>query len=353
MKQTKEGRLVYADLLRAAALIAVIALHVCGNNWQGLEVKSADWQVLNVADSLTRWCVPVFVMLSGMFFLDPDKPVTYRSIFKKSLPRLATAFLFWSFLYALFTALLNWRSGTPDDPWQFFLNFIYGHYHLWFVYMMMGLYLVTPVLRKFIAGAGRRDIEYLLLIYFIFTLIVPLFGNAPRLQVISGVAHRLDLKLLGGYMGYFVAGYYLKAFDFQAKTKKIIYGLGIFGLAVTIGMTWLDSLAWDAPNEKWYLYLTPNVALMAFAVFLFFKERCDGRRIGPKGVELCSRIAQRSFGIYLVHAFFNNRLVSLGLDAVTFTPLISVPLATALVFAASYAAVWLIEKIPPLRKHIL
>ena len=353
MNQTKQGRLVYADLLRAAALAAVIALHVCGNNWQGLEVRTADWQILNVIDSLTRWCVPAFVMLSGMFFLDPDKPVTYRSIFKKSLPRLASAFFFWSFLYALFTALLNWRGGTPDDTWQFFLNFIYGHYHLWFVYMMMGLYLITPVLRKFIAGATRRDIEYLLLIYFVFTLIVPLFGNAPRLQVISGVVHRLDLKLLGGYMGYFVAGYYLKAFDFQAKTKKIIYALGGFGLAVTIGMTWVDSLAWDAPNEKWYLYLTPNVALMAFAVFLFFKDHCHGQRIGPKGVALCSRAAQRSFGVYLIHSFFNNRLVSLGLNAVTFNPLLSVPLATALVFAASYAAVWLIEKIPFLRKYVL
>ena len=353
MEQTKEGRLVYADLLRAAALIAVIALHVCGNNWQGLEVRSADWQILNVIDSLTRWCVPAFVMLSGMFFLDPSRPVTYRSLFRKSLPRLAAAFLFWSFLYALFTSLLNWRGGAPDDLWSFFLNFIYGHYHLWFVYMVMGLYLITPILRKFVMGAGRRDIEYLLLLYFLFTLVVPLFGNAPRLQVISGMVHRLDLKLLGGYIGYCVAGYYLKTFDFQPKTKKIIYALGLAGLGVTIVCTWIDSMAWDAPNEKWYLYLTPNVALTAFALFLFFKEHCQGRSLGPKGVALCSRIAQRSFGVYLVHAFFNNRLVALGFDAVAFNPLAAVPLATVLVFAVSYAVVCLVEKIPFARKYLL
>lgn len=352
-EQQKEGRLLYADLLRTAALFAVIVLHVCGNNWGGMEVRTADWQILNVIDSLTRWCVPVFVMLSGMFFLDPRKPVTYRSIFQKSLPRLVSAFLFWSLLYALFTALLNWRGGAPDDGWQFFLNFIYGHYHLWFVYMMMGLYLITPVLRKFIAGAARRDIEYLLLLYFIFTLIVPLFGNAPHLQVVSGVVHRLDLKLLGGYMGYFVAGYYLRVFDFQEKTKKMIYILGGLGLVVTIGMTWADSMAWDAPNEKWYLYLTPNVALMAFALFLFFKDHCHGQRIGPKGTALCSRVARRSFGVYLVHAFFNNRLVALGLDAVTFSPLLAVPLATILVFAASYGVICLLEKIPLFRKYCM
>ena len=79
MNQTKQGRLVYADLLRAAALAAVIALHVCGNNWQGLEVRTADWQILNVIDSLTRWCVPAFVMLSlPQYFQKKSAPAGVR-----------------------------------------------------------------------------------------------------------------------------------------------------------------------------------------------------------------------------------------------------------------------------------
>ena len=90
-KQRTGQRVVYADLLRIAAMVAVIELHVCGNNWQGEDIHSLDWHLLNVFDSLVRWCVPVFVMLSGMFFLDPGRNVTYRSIFTKKLLRVFTA----------------------------------------------------------------------------------------------------------------------------------------------------------------------------------------------------------------------------------------------------------------------
>ena len=143
-KQRTGQRVVYADLLRIAAMVAVIVLHVCGNNWQGEDIHSLDWHLLNVFDSLVRWCVPVFVMLSGMFFLDPGRNVTYRSIFTKKLLRVFTAYVFWSVLYAAFTALLAWRGGTPETPLQIWLDVVYGHYHLWFLYMIMGLYLFRP-----------------------------------------------------------------------------------------------------------------------------------------------------------------------------------------------------------------
>lgn len=352
-KSLQRQRLVYADLLRVAALLAVIVLHVCGNNWQGEEITSLNWKILNVFDSLVRWCVPVFVMLSGMFFLDPKRPVTYRSIFGKNLLRVGTAFIVWSVFYALFTALLAWRGGTPQTPMQTWLDVVYGHYHLWFPYMIMGLYLVTPILRRFVESASRRDLEYYLALYFIFTLLMPAFHGVPGLQVIGNVSYRMDVKSLAGYVGYFVAGYYLKTFDFKPRTKRVIYLLGVLGAVCTIVFTWLGSVAWEAPNEKWYQYFTPNVSLMAFAIFLFFKEKVTGARLKPRTLGFVTRVSQFSFGIYLVHAFFNNRLVSLGLDAVAFTPLVAVPLATVLVFAMSYATIWLLSKIPLFRKYCM
>ena len=352
-KQRTGQRVVYADLLRIAAMAAVIVLHVCGNNWQGEDIHSLDWHLLNVFDSLVRWCVPGFVMLSGMFFLDPGRNVTYRSIFTKKLLRVFTAYVFWSVLYAAFTALLAWRGGTPETPLQIWLDVVYGHYHLWFLYMIMGLYLFSPILRRFISAASRRDLEYFLVLYFIFTLLMPAFHGVPGLQVLGNVSYRLDIQALGGYVGYFVAGYYFSHYELKPRTVRIFYVLGLLGLACTMGLTVLSSLEWQAPNEKWYQYFTPNVGLMSFAIFLFFKNKVTGKHLGQRGLRLCRQVAEYSFGIYLVHAFFNNRLVSLGLDAVTFTPLVAVPLATVLVFLASYLAIWLLAKIPWFRKYCM
>ena len=91
--------------------------------------------------------------------------------------------------------------------------------------------------------------------------------------------------------------------------------------------------------------------MMSVGIFLFFKEHCHGNRLGKRGLAFCLKVSQLSFGMYLVHAFFNSRLVALGLNAVTWTPLVAVPVATALVFLLSFLAAWIMSHIPFLRKY--
>ena len=87
MARGEGGRLVYADLLRVAATLAVVILLPL----RRVDLRGAGrlraWRVFNVYDGLTRWCVPVFVMLSGMFLLDPKKSLSYRSLFFRQILR--------------------------------------------------------------------------------------------------------------------------------------------------------------------------------------------------------------------------------------------------------------------------
>ena len=92
MARTNEGgRLAYADLLRVMAMLAVIVLHVSDGWLESLPVGTADWYALNVWDSLCRWCVPVFVMCSGMFLLDPKKALSWPSLFLRYICLLYTS----------------------------------------------------------------------------------------------------------------------------------------------------------------------------------------------------------------------------------------------------------------------
>ena len=95
MSQTIGGRLAYADLLRCTAMLAVIVVHITGGALEASPVGTPDFMVLNVYDGLTHWCVPVFVMLSGMFLLDPKHSLPPSKLFFGHMLRLAAALAVW------------------------------------------------------------------------------------------------------------------------------------------------------------------------------------------------------------------------------------------------------------------
>lgn len=135
-------RLPYLDYLRVMAAAAVIMIHVSAQNWDNVPVMSSDWIIFNLYNSLAQWAVPMFLMLSGALMLDPGKPFQIRTLYRKNILRILTAFLFWSALYALDTYFANrdWRGAV--------VAFVNGRYHMWFLFMILGFYLLTPAYRK-------------------------------------------------------------------------------------------------------------------------------------------------------------------------------------------------------------
>lgn len=77
-----------------------MVIHVAADNWNAADVRSFEWQVFNFYDSLVRFGVPVFVMISGALFLKPDKDIPVKKLYSKYIFRIVIAFVFWSFIYA-------------------------------------------------------------------------------------------------------------------------------------------------------------------------------------------------------------------------------------------------------------
>ena len=90
----KARRLIYADLLRVIATFAIVILHVSGSNWHNVPVSGFEWKVFNFYDSMARFSVPVFVMISGMFLLDNKKSLTLKKLYSKNILRIVTSFIF-------------------------------------------------------------------------------------------------------------------------------------------------------------------------------------------------------------------------------------------------------------------
>ena len=351
MGKTVGGRLAYADLLRCAAMLAVIVVHVSG----GLEaaaVGSPAFQVLNLYDGLAHWCVPVFVMLSGMFLLDPGHSLPLSKLFFGHILRIAVALTVWGTAYALVGQVtangLSWES-VQAALYQVLLG--RTSFHLWFLYMIIGLYLVTPILRAFVRGASRGDFHWFFLLVFLFACIIPTILRLRPSQTLSLYVNNLNLKLVLGYVGYYVLGYYLKAYSLSRPAEYLIYVLGILGAAVTVGGTaWLSQQR-GMLVQTLYNYDSPNIALMSAAVFVFFRyvlgvseERSRRQRV--------SGVAKISFGIYLVHVFFLILLRHFGITALSFVPALSVPVLSAAVFLGSFTVAWPLSKLPLAGKYL-
>jgi surface polysaccharide O-acyltransferase-like enzyme len=355
MARTGEGRVAYADLLRVLATAAVVVLHISAGWLDQTQVGSGAWTVFCTYDGLVRWCVPMFVMLSGAFLLDPKKAVRLRDLFFKYILRVLVALVVWGVCYAV----LDYGLADGRPTWagiKSALGYVLRadtHYHLWFLYMIVGLYLVTPVLRAFVRGASRGDLHWFLALTFVFCSVLPLLRELWPEQLALPITWlgRLDIHLVLGYVGYYVAGYYLRTYTLNRAAEFAAYLLGVLGAVATVWGTAVLSRRAGALQSALFSYSAPNVAFMAVAVFVLFRyvlgvseERSRRQRMGG--------VAKITFGVYLVHEFFIMLLRHFQISTLSFSPVLSVPVLSAGVLICSFAVAWLLSKIPLLGRYL-
>ncbi len=327
------------DGLRLLATFAVILLHLCARPWEALHPEEPSWQIFNVLDSATRWAVPVFVMISGALFLNPDKEISFTSICRKNILRILAAFGFWSALYAV----LDWLRGAPLS--QLPLNFLKGAYHMWFLYLIMGLYLFVPLLRKLTASPQRTRI--FLWVGGVLFFVLP---RAVHLLSVLGVKVPFQGVILQGmninvvsvcYLFVFVLGHTLYQNPPRPLIRGFIYGLGIAGFAATVLLTAWHSRLMDTPSGAFYTYMSLNVMAMAVAVFVAFRANfaSDDRRITLN--------AQYSFGAYLSHVLLIDLVALFGIRWWSVLPM------AVFVFVVSLGLSALLHLVPGLKKYIV
>src|ERR1700743_565095 len=148
----------WVDSLRAIAVIAVIGVHVVApalsakTNLQN--TSTTGWWIANVYDSLFRFCVPIFVMITGALLLPQD--IGLKAFLKKRLNRILLPFIFWSLIYMAFNMALKIRDEGYSNAIVYFGSWVSTQIiqgpsiHLWYVYMIIGLYLFIPILQPWI-----------------------------------------------------------------------------------------------------------------------------------------------------------------------------------------------------------
>ena len=135
--------------------------------------------------------------------------------------------------------------------------------------------------------------------------------------------------------------------------RYLIYLLGIAGFAATIILTMMISRANNEFYPNYQDYFTMNVMFEAVSLFVFSKYELSRIRIGEKSKKAIIKLSTWSFGAYLLHAFFIEKLALAGITSLSYNPILAVPAITVIVFVASTLVSAIISKIPVLKKYIV
>ena len=340
------GRIRYLEMLRAIAIVAVVVLHAAITEWHQLPPQGARWETLAWINSALRFCVPVFFMISGALLLDPARPLSLRGLWRRRIPRLLVAFASWSLLYAIVEV---YAPGGSGDPAELARRFFTGHFHLWFLLALAGLYMVLPLLRAIVRDPATG--WYFVALAGPFAFAFPLLERLPVVgEVLSEVLGTMRVELVLGYSVYFVLGHLLNRMELRRAQLVWIASAGALGLLGTGIGTSLVSRAEGGSDELFFGFLTPGVGLASVAVFCLARARW-GEAPG-RLPWLAAVLAANSLGIYLVHPLFQRLYREFGLTTEIAPPLLSVPLLAVLVLIPSLAVAALLRRIPRVGRYL-
>lgn len=344
-----DDRILYTDFLRVISILLVMMLHAAATKKSEAIPYTFEWTIMNTVISVARWSVPIFIMISGYFFLQPSKEISLKTMFLKYIKRIVLAFLFWSFLYAIATTNSAIRALDPNAFLLVLEKTFKGHAQYWFLLMLLGLYLVTPILKVFTRYAEEKLLRYFLIIAFVFSSVLPLFQYGNYFELFKQQIAGLEVYLVLGYPLYYVLGYYLGTYHISRGIRKIVYLLGILGAVITsfgfyISITWLGQ-----EKDVFQDYLMFSNVFMAIAVFLIVQQWLILRVYQSKFGNIIHTIAEYSFGMYLTHDIFNMIFYKLGINILQFGVILGILIFTVVDFIGSFLLVYVLHKIPLLR----
>ncbi len=375
--QESRQRVIWLDLLRVVTTCFVPMAHLCSNVInQTPGVLSGDYLTLNFVNSMCRWVVPMFVMISGVFFLNKEKECDPKKIFKKNVVRMATAFIFWSLLYALQQNLLpaigSHKEIPPFSKRAFLEDFITGEYHMWYLYMIALLYLVTPLIKVFTDNATKKQLETFMVLSFIFANVMPMIISIPFMKEIGfkDIYDDMTVGFISGYVGIYIGGQYMVRYPFRKKVRTLIYIMGIVGYLLMSGLNLWFAVENDEPTKKFLDVEHASNTMIAYAIFTFFQHVVSKYEFKEKAVKAIKWLSARSFGVYLCHVFvmrffqyfgiqvihFDPKIARIDLTHLShiyFPPIIAIPVLTVLVIIGSLGISWVFSKIPVLKKYVV
>ncbi len=336
------------DILRFLATLAVMIIHMGRVSYVSVCWASGLFQ-MSIAP--LAWCVPVFFMISGRFFLDPERIVTLRVLFQKYIFRLILAFTLWS---AIYTAYDVWSGAYAGlSIFGILAEYIHGPVHFWYLYAAVGLYLLTPLLRK--VSRDNALCGYILILFAVYNITTQYLIYLPKIgSIVENAVGRLGLESFSGYAGCFLLGHFLSV-NRDKITKKWETAIYLLGALLLVMTYVLDVFLPEELRQNDFVkqYQKPNVILFSAAIYLFFIKRVSELKFSPRIRQLLAKATEYGLGVYILHALVIELLSFIPFPAQPISPAVITVILTVCVYIVSFLLTAMIRKIPGLGKYLL
>lgn len=339
-------KVIWISNLRVFATLTVIMLHcAAGGIYLMGKIPNTWWWICNASNAFGRFAVPVFVMLSGYLLLGKYKNLT--EFLSKRFSRIFVPFLLWTIIFMLWGNYFGLISAEKtkfeviDILKKILMGGAGGSGHLWFVYMLLGLYLFSPIISRWITQATSQEIKFFLIMWFIACTVYPYF------EKFLGIKINFEIRYFSGYVGYFVLGYFLGNLQINLPQSKVgLMALAVFMISWVI--TFVGIYFSTVSNNKAYEsslfdYLSPSVILMSISAFLTFKNLLNVEFLSA----LTAQLDKFSYGMYLMHLIPMKTLSrQFQINFKWIHP--SIGIATQFILTATicYVVIFILSKIP-------
>ena len=329
----KKERIVWLDLLRVIAMMSIIFYHVAGNTLGTYNITGTSKTVYEIIMLLLSFAIPIFMMISGYIFLNPNKKITVKEMLSKYCFRILLAILIFGSMFVLieqvylnnFDILELIKRVVFNDTWA----------HMWYLYLILGIYLITPIFKLITDNIDDKRFNYLIILLFIFTICIPELNRLLKWNI------DLSIGITSTYIFYYFYGYYLGTKKITNTYKYISYILGILSIILVI-VCYLFKL-----DIVVLSYVSFTSFFIANLVFILLKDI----KIKNKNISnLITSVAVCSYGIYIFHQLFINIIYKVfKIDFIIRYPYIGIIIYSFVIFLLSYLLIFLFRKIKYLR----
>lgn len=316
--------------IRTAACIAIVLLH-CINSarvYHADAISAGEAAAAFTALSDLMWAVPCFLMVTGALLLDPERSLGPKKLFGKYIRRMVGALV----VFTLIFTLIKHEPGPGSSiAREFFDGLLFNHCmaYLWYLYLMIGLYLLMPLFRRIAAAAGEERTGKLTLAA----------GAAVSLAALvlrcTDCSQAADLVSWLIYPVYLFIGYTLRRRNMDIRLAAVLL------IACSIALPLItNKTAGSYEDPSWVFgYSMPLVVLQSAAAYSLML------RIKKEATELVNSIDSCSFGIYLIHmVFLRLAMKELGFNPFDFGPFSFIGLSI-IAFLLSYGATFILKKV--------
>lgn len=338
------------EYIRVFAIFLTIMIHVSNiYRREFLEISNFDYFVSLIYNSISRICVPLFFMVSGMLLINAE--FNFKKYYKRIL-KFVLILIFWSLVYYFVNNYMDISGTFSKFVVNSFFNANMSSKHLWFMYAIIALYISLPFIQNMCKNMTYEQENLFIILWGVFSGFSFLYLPFAEEFLGHNVNISYPVPIINGayYLGYFIMGNILykrfKNVKLTKKTNIFCILLYCFSVLTIVLITFVCSIIHNMPYDYTLWYRGVFAIIATCAVFVLF--------IGNEGIfnnKNILKLSKFSFGIYLIHILF-LKILNSHLDITIYSPIIFIPLITLGIYIVSLLACFVIKKIPLIKNII-